>query len=179
MATVLIWPYVLLILSIVTSLAFAIVRPYKVNFYNKLDSVFFAILAFAYFCIVFVQKVVFSGEDISVAWLPIASVYILGTLPLMYINVFTIYWVVFKRKLLHKCLGLCVCINERRRQSMIAYSDVAYEDTQIIITQNQVTSTQIEGISHSERELQNSLPDRIIHPQTYQSLESSLSLPDN
>jgi len=179
MATVLIWPYVLLILSIVTSLAFAIVRPYKVNFYNKLDSVFFAILAFAYFCIVFVQKLVFSGEDISVAWLPIASVFILGTLPLIYIIVFTIYWVVFKRKLLHKCLGLCVCINEQRRQSVIAYSDVASEDTQIIVTQNQVTSTQIEGISHSERELQNSLPDRIIHPQTYQSLESSLSLPND
>lgn len=178
-ATVLIWPYVLLILSIITSLAFAIVRPYKINFYNKIDSVFFAVLAFAYFCIVFVQKLVFSGEDISVAWLPIASVFILGTLPLIYIIVFTIYWVVFKRKLLHKCLGLCVCINEKRRQSMIAYSDVAYEDTQIIITQNQVTSTQIEGISHSERELQNSLADRIIHPQTYQSLESSLSLPND
>ena len=62
---------------------------------------------------------------------------------------------------------------------MIAYTDVASEDMQIIVTQNQVTSTQIEGISHSERELQNSLADRIIHPQTYRSLESILSLPND
>ena len=171
------WPYVLLILSMTTSLAFALMRPYKRNFYNKLDSVFFGLLALAYFCIVLVQRLVFTGEDLTLAKLPSVLTFILGILPLIYIIVFTFYWVIVKRKLLHKCLALCICISENRRELILSYSELDYEVTPIATVRNHVTSTLIESVENSGQELDSSLPDRVVHPQAYQSLETSLSLP--
>ena len=166
------WPYILLILSMTTSLAFALMRPYKQNFYNKLDTIFFGLLALAYFSIVFVQRLVFTGEDLTLAKLPSVFIFILGTLPLIYIVVFALYWVIVKRKLLHKCLGLCICISEKRRERILSSSELDYEVTPIATARNHVTSTLIESVENSGQELDSSLPDRIVHPQTYQSLET-------
>ena len=157
-----------------TSLVFALMRPYKQKFYNKLDSIFFGLLAFAYFCIVLVQRLVFTGEDLTLAKLPSVLTFILGILPLVYIIVFTFYWVIIKHKLSHKCLGLCICISEKHRD---LYSELDYEVTPIATARNHVTSTLIESVENSGQELDSSLPDRIVHPQAYQSLETSLSLP--
>ena len=147
-------------------------QPYKKNFYNKLDSIFFGLLALAYFCIVFVQRLVFTGEDLTLAKLPSVFTFILGTLPLIYIIVFTFYWVIVKRKLLHKCLGLCICISEQRREQVLSYSELDYEVTPIATARNHVTSTLIESVENSGQELDSSLPDRIVHPKAYQSLET-------
>ena len=156
------WPYILLILSMTTSLAFALMRPYKRNLYNRFDSVFFSLLALAYFCI---QRLVFTGKDLTLVKVPSVLTFILGILPLVYTIVFTFYWVIIKHKLMHKCLGLCICISEKYRDLILSYSELDYEVTPIATACNHVTSTLIGSVENSGQELDSSLPDRIVHPQ--------------
>ena len=110
----------------------------------------------------------FTGDDLTLAKLPSVLTFIIGIVPraLVYIIVFTFYWVIVERKLLHKCLGLCICISEKLWEFVLLYSELDYEVTPIATAHNHVISTLIESVENSGQELDSSLPDRVVHPCT-------------
>lgn len=154
-----VWAYVLLALSVITSLTFALLRPYKQDFYNKLDSLLFAVLAFAYFCKIMGEKMVSIGESLEDQPFFTVLVFVWGLLPLFYALGFGFYWVVVKRKLLNRCFPC-----KRQRPSNTDSTDVLRP---IVARSGRQTPRVFE--------LSNSLPDRVISPLRYQNLEASLS----
>ena len=84
----------LVVLPITASLAFALIRPYKNNWFNILDSLTFALLAFCILAIVY---------NVYVSKIPLELVYAISVLPLLYITLYSSYQFMLWISLTYHC----------------------------------------------------------------------------
>lgn len=138
------------VICILAILLFALVRPYKEEFYNYLDTTAFTLVAIinALSAYNFSQFSV-SNKDIDIT--AFCFNYVLIFLPLVYLIVLVIYHVL-------RWWGFsCVC--SRWRKESVRYEVVASDSGQ--------SSEEIRSTYSSSSEL----PDRFIHPQDYNTLK--------
>ncbi len=80
----------------IAALLCAILQPYKVNFYNKLDTVSFGILAMINAILYYLYSNFVRTLTISTPAL--VTSYILFLLPMLYISAYVIYWIVSQKE---------------------------------------------------------------------------------
>ena len=128
-------------------------QPYKVNFYNKLDAAVFGILALVYAILLYIYMFFQITQSISTAALAIFHILIL--LPLMYMTVFIIYWLL-------SCRGTW---NQKLLQLIRRGRSVDFGSREHL-TRGSSASTP--ATSHQRRDFDDySIPDRIINPEDY------------
>ena len=150
------WAYIAVILTICVSASFALLRPYKRSIYNKLDSIFFAFLAIAFFMKIFAQKMEYVRRDLGEQRGLIGFICFLALLPLAYITVICIYWLLFRFRHLKTCFRHCF------KFTGVPMGSMEFDQ-----------ASTASASSPLVQELSSSLPDRIINPNVYQSMESS------
>ena len=147
------WEYIAVLLAIGVSALFAFLRPYKRSIYNRLDSLFFAFLAIAYFMKIYAQKLEYVRRDLKKQNGLIGFICFLALLPLAYITLMCIYWFLFRFRHLKACFRQCFKFTGVPAGSMEFDRPLH-------------TPTASSPLVH---ELDSSLPDRIINPKTIES----------
>ena len=127
---------------IITSLLFALVRPYKENRINVLDSVVFAIFIFGEVIVVNDEQV---GTTKSQPFIPC----LLGIFPLAYISLYVTYKLLFRVGLLQRCSLF-------RNQKPCA----------------DATNSLYAHGHHDDHSSTTDFPDRVLHPEQYDPLLS-------
>ena len=127
-----------------------ILEPYKVSFYNKLDAAVFGILALAHAILLYIYMFFQITQSISTAALAILHILIL--LPLAYMTVFTVYWVL-------SCRGTC---NQKLLQLIRRGTSVDFGSREHLSRGSNTSAP------HQRRDFNDySIPDRIINPEDY------------
>ena len=93
--------FICIVMYTITALIFAIVKPYKNNIYNIVDSVLFGVLALIYITILYgyLFLIVVAG-DATWIW---AILDLLSSLPLVYISGLLLYWIFTRTIFIRKC----------------------------------------------------------------------------
>ena len=136
--------FVLQIICTLGIFVFALVRPYKSEFYNNLDVSFFTLLAILNSLSSFNCQ---NGHDVQLVIFYVN--YILFFLPILYLIVLMAYY-----------------ITKRRNCFKLGYDSTMYVDEETSDSRSTLNNTK--NSNHSEEEL----PDRLIHPNSYTSLNA-------
>ena len=131
-------------------------QPYKVSFYNKLDAAVFGILALVYAILLHLYMFFLLTQSISTAALAIFHILIL--LPLVYMTVFIVYWLL-------SCSGTW---NQKLLQLIRRGRSVDFGSREHL-TRGSGPSTP--ATSHRRSDFDDySIPDRIINPEDYANM---------
>ena len=141
----------LILLLIGMSLAFALLQPYKKKKHNVIDTFHFVILAAIYFLLL--NEVFLTFLSRKSPFIPIVG--ILMILPLLYFIVLQLYWIFFKKGVLNSCVQKL-----KRRPMHGGKSD--NEETRLFR-------------DHHD----DSLPDRLVNPESYKATSFLRVLPDH
>ena len=130
---------------------FSAVRPYKVDFYNKLDTAFFLLLSIMNAFSSYNSQLYYEYNIISkpVFWIN----YFLTFLPLVYIISYCVYLILLWRGYLKRWTKI---------ESPISESVIMINDTNSVDENDDITEVYI---SNSEEDI----PDRLVNPQNYNS----------
>ena len=148
------------VLCAVCILMFAVVRPYKENFYNNLDTAMFSLLAVLNAFSLFNSQLAFLNKRINeiVFWIN----YILIFLPLVYIISYVVYLILLWRGI--RCFEWWNKTELVRTDSIAARigdipssDDEGEEDRALLLG------------AHNSRESNEDVPDRLVNPQNYNS----------
>ena len=147
--------YIQQVLASVCVVVFAGVRPYKVEFYNNLDTAFFLLLSVLNACSFYNSQYYYVHNHISqvVFWIN----YLLIFLPLVYIICYVVYLILLWKG----CLNRFSKVNSPVSESVMITTDPSsFGDGE---------NSEGYTYAYTSRDSEEDVPDRIVNPQNYNS----------